>query len=140
MSVQSIRFCNVCDNKYYHHIEENSLVYFCRVCGDVDNSLLDQHSCVLNIKYDNKGSIPLAHIINKYTKYDPTLPHIYVPCPNVKCKGLTTSDSIGSTTSSSEKDKTDVVTDAIYIRYDEKHMKHLYICTICDHVWKTTDT
>jgi len=127
MSSQSIRFCNLCDNKYYHHVEDDSLVYFCRVCGTVDNMVSDERTCVLNIKYDNKETKPLEYIINKYTKFDPTLPHIYVPCPNEKCDSY-------------KKDKDgDKHTDAIYMRCDEQNMTHLYICTVCDHIWKTAE-
>ena len=25
----------------------------------------------------------------------------------------------------------------IYIRYDDKNMKYVYLCPECDHVWKT---
>ena len=34
-----------------------------------------------------KGEQNFHHIINKYTKLDPTLPRVYnIPCPNKECK------------------------------------------------------
>jgi DNA-directed RNA polymerase subunit M/transcription elongation factor TFIIS len=128
MSNQVIRFCPLCDNKYYHHIEQEALIYYCRVCGNKDETISNERLCVLNIDYDNKETKPIEYIINKYTKFDPTLPHIFVPCPNEQCK-------------SHKQDKEgEKHTDAIFIRYDESNMKHLYICTLCDHIWKTNET
>jgi len=119
---QLIRFCEDCDNKYYHMIENDELLYFCRVCGKKDASTSKTSHCVLNIAVDNKSSQPLEHLVHKYTKYDPTLPHIFVPCPRETCP----------TNKESHKE---THTDAVYIRYDNIHMRHLYICTKCDFVW-----
>ena len=123
-----LRFCPDCENKYYHKISENELIYHCRVCGkeEVDNS--QKTSCVLSIQYNKAETKPFDFIVNKFTKYDPTLPHINIPCPNVKCKSKT------------DKSKgTELTTDAVYLRYDETHMRHLYLCTICDELWKTNE-
>jgi DNA-directed RNA polymerase subunit M/transcription elongation factor TFIIS len=130
MSSQQIRFCPQCDNKYYHQVisdsEEDKLIYFCRVCGNKDDNITE--TCVLNIQYDEKNKTNYENIINKYTKYDPTLPHISIPCPNLECK----SNHVN------EKDSTTMKhTDAIYIRYDHENMKHLYMCVLCDFIWKT---
>jgi len=64
--------------------------------------------------------------VNKYTKYDPTLPHINIKCPNDNCKTNTTNNP-------------ENVTDAIYLRYDNTQLKFLYICTEpdCNYKWKT---
>tara|TARA_Y100000389_G_C17193960_1_gene380261 strand:- start:262 stop:678 length:417 start_codon:yes stop_codon:yes gene_type:complete len=135
MSTQRIKFCPLCDNKYYHKLVDNkengnndqSLVYYCRVCGHQDENITG--ACVLNIQYDTtSGSGSNAnyeYVINRYTKYDPTLPHIQIPCPNEDCK--------------SNNNTKDANTDAVYIRYDHDNMRHLYMCTDCDFVWKTHD-
>jgi hypothetical protein len=74
-----------------------------------------------------KGEQKFNHIINQYTKFDPTLPRIYnIPCPNKECKS-----NIGN----SEKTPTEI----IYLRYDDDNLKYLYICCICDTIWKTND-
>jgi aspartate carbamoyltransferase regulatory subunit len=73
-----------------------------------------------------KGEQKFNHIINQYTKLDPTLPHIFnMQCPNPGCK--TNTESKGST-------------EAIYIRYDDANLKYLYMCVECDTVWKTDDS
>lgn len=115
----TIRFCENCDNKYYHNIENNQLKYYCRVCGNTETNVAKEALCVLETQFQ-KESYNFDHLINRYTKFDPTLPHIHLQCPNDACK--TNKDSH--------------VTDAIYIRYDNKQLKYLYICTECDHKWK----
>ena len=68
-----------------------------------------------------------GNIVNKYTKLDPTLPRINtIKCPNPECK---------SNTKDGEKDR-----EVIYMRYDDINMKYVYICAVCDIVWKTDET
>jgi len=62
-------------------------------------------------------------VYNPYTKFDPTLPHINIPCPNVACK---------------TNEKEEPITDAVFIRYDSNGLKYLYICTECEHKWKNS--
>ena len=60
--------------------------------------------------------------VNKYTKHDPTLPHLNnMQCANQDC--ITNQE--GSNTKS----------DIIYIRYDESKMKYIYLCCNCDKAW-----
>jgi len=128
----TIRFCSNCQNKYYHRIGKDKvsltdiLQYYCRVCGNTesnDNTESKLPLCVLNTQF-KKSSVNLDFIVNKYTKHDPTLPHISIKCPN---------DSCNTNTSENENN----VTDAIYLRYDNVVLKFLYICTVCNHKWKT---
>ena len=126
MSIASIRFCTQCDNKNYHRIAEDTLVYYCRVCGFQDPNISNEALCVLDTQIQT-GVQNFDHIVNRYTKFDPVLPHIYVRCPNDVCK--TNNDS----------DKSKQITDAIFIRYDDSKLKYLYICTECDTKWKTDD-
>lgn len=120
-------FCNNCSNMYYIKLSEednNSIIYYCRNCGNIDNSLLTGKKCILkeNInKTDNK----FDKIVNKYTKYDPTLPRInYIKCPNETCNSNNDSFDIASR-------------EIIYIRYDNTNMKYIYLCSHCDYVWNT---
>ena len=123
-SVQTIRFCDICENKLYHQIHEDALTYYCRVCHITDDSAVQQGACVLNIQYGQESAREtFDHIVNKYTKQDPTLPHIQLPCPNEKC-------------SMHGDNKT---SDVIYLRYDNTNIKHLYMCTACDFTWKTNE-
>jgi DNA-directed RNA polymerase subunit M/transcription elongation factor TFIIS len=103
--------------------DTNKLIYYCRNCGNKDETITDEGVCILNTQL-KKGEQKFNHIINKYTKLDPTLPRIYnVKCPNSGCK----------TNSDNEKKMPEV----IYIRYDDENLKYLYICAECDYTWKT---
>lgn len=117
---QTIRFCEKCDNKYYHEISEDKLIYFCRVCGHKDTNMTNEGLCVLNTQYHDSNK-SFEYVVNRYTKYDPSLPHIYLKCPNEKCK----------------TNEEEHVSDVVYLRYDKHAMKHIYICTECDYTWKT---
>lgn len=114
----------------------NTLVYYCRVCEYKDTEDLDYvnvgHS-VLCTQF-KKGEQRFNHIINRYTKLDPTLPRIYnMKCPRLECK--TNEQTTSSKEETSEKDPKVTETEIIYMRYDDDKMKYLYICAECDHVW-----
>ena len=118
-----MHFCSKCQNMYYISIDPsnaNKLVYYCRNCGNVDESLSVNNVTVSKIIL-KKSEQEFSHIINKYTKLDPTLPRINtILCPNVSCK--TNTD--------------DFPREIIYIRYDDTKMKYVYLCSTCDTVWK----
>ena len=79
--------------------------------------------CILNVQTNNEEQ-HFNRIINKYTKHDPTLPRIYnMKCPNNKCKSNTNTPPTNP--------------EVVYMRYNDADMKYLYICTDCDHTWKT---
>ena len=123
-----MKFCTICDNMYYIGINEknsNQLSYYCRNCGHVDETMTSENVCVLKTQI-RKGEQKFNHIINEYTKYDPTLPRVHnIQCTNSACK------TNGNHPTPSE---------VIYIRYDDDNMKYLYMCVTCDTVWKTDDT
>jgi DNA-directed RNA polymerase subunit M/transcription elongation factor TFIIS len=112
-----MKFCDKCDNMYYIGIDQsdtNNLIYYCRNCGNKDETIAEEGTCVLNIQL-KKGEQKFNHIINEYTKLDPTLPRIYnIKCPNQSCK-------------SNAKDNTKFP-EVIYIRYDDNNLKYVYIC------------
>ena len=119
-----MKFCVKCDNMYYIGIsvdDPNVLTYYCRNCKHKDETITEEGVCVLNSQL-KKGEQKFNHIINEYTKLDPTLPRIYnMNCPNVECK----------------TNKEDKKAEIIYIRYDDDNLKYLYMCTECDTTWKT---
>jgi DNA-directed RNA polymerase subunit M/transcription elongation factor TFIIS len=119
-----MKFCSTCSNMFYIKINEsdsNSLLYYCRKCGEVESHLDSGSLCVSSITTKDNNSF--EHVINEYTKLDPTLPRLSnVLCPNNEC--------------STNKDNTDK--EVLYIRYDNINMKYLYMCTICDYFWKPT--
>ena len=122
-----MKFCNQCNNMLYISISEtdgNKLSYYCRNCGAKDDSITADSVCVLETQL-KKGEQKFNHIINQYTKKDPTLPRIYnVRCPKAGCE--TNHD-------------TSKPAEVIYMRYDDDALKYLYICVTCDTVWKTDD-
>ena len=126
-----MKFCVNCHNMYYISINEkdqNKLSYYCRNCGHVDETLASENICVLNSEL-KKGEQKYNHIINEYTKQDPTIPRLYnMECPNESCKS--------NASSSSSKRNPEI----LYIRYDDNTMKYLYMCSDCDFVWKTNDS
>lgn len=118
-----MHFCSICRNMYYIRINEedsNKLEYYCRNCGNEDHTLAFENVCVskTNVK---KTEQSFNHIINKYTKLDPTLPRINnILCPNPDC----------------DTNKKDSEREIIYIRYDDTNMKYVYMCSTCDTVWQ----
>jgi DNA-directed RNA polymerase subunit M/transcription elongation factor TFIIS len=125
-----MKFCIKCNNMYYITIDNNNedkLSYYCRNCGHKDVDIDNEGVCVLNT-HMKKEKQHFEHIINKYTKLDPTLPRIQnLPCPNSDCKTNKKSE-----TNLGEKE---VPRDVLYIRYDDNNLKYLYMCCICDNVW-----
>ena len=121
-----MHFCTNCSNMYYIRInsdDPNKLVYYCRKCGNEDKFLAIENVCVSKTQV-KKSEQTFSHIINKYTKLDPTLPRINtILCPNSDC-----------ITNTELKNR-----EIIYIRYDDSNMKYIYLCSDCDSVWQTND-
>ena len=122
-----MHFCNICSNMYYIRInadDPNKLVYYCRKCGNEDTTLAAENICVSRTQI-KKSEQSFNHIINKYTKFDPTLPRINnIKCPNADCA-----------TNKEGKER-----EIIYIRYDDVNMKYVYLCCDCDTVWRINDS
>ena len=72
-----MHFCSVCQNMYYIRIDEESgskLIYYCRKCGNEDTNLTASNVCVSKTNFKQEAQ-SFNHIINDYTKFDPTLPY-----------------------------------------------------------------
>ena len=125
-----MHFCNKCENMLYIRLlaeDSDNLVYYCRNCGESDQLIDKDNICVSRTDIVIKEKAYL-HDINEYTKLDPTLPRTNnIKCPNQLCK------------SNTEEHRHTVNNEVIYLRYDDKNMKYIYICTICDKVWKTNE-
>jgi DNA-directed RNA polymerase subunit M/transcription elongation factor TFIIS len=103
--------------------DANKLIYYCRNCGNKDSLISVKDVTVSNVQL-KKSKQEFTHIINKYTKLDPTLPRVSnILCPNAECL-----------TNTENKPR-----EIIYIRYDDSNMKYVYLCSTCDIVWKTED-
>ena len=109
------RFCKKCENMLYIELDEettNDISYYCRKCG-YKETVEDSHEyCISTINVKKKDQKKGGYI-NKYTKQDPLLPTIKMPCPNKSCGH----------------------TDITYIRYNEENMNYIYICPKCDTTW-----
>ncbi len=122
-----MRFCINCDNMYYIKLDnqdENRLIYYCRNCGNEKNDLTNDNMCIskLNIQRNDQK---YKHVINQYTKLDPTLPRTSkIKCPNHQCSS-NADDSMQS--------------DIIFVRYDDSNIKYIYLCSYCETTWKTSE-
>ena len=84
-----MHFCINCQNMYYLKIREedggNTLNYYCRNCGHEDATLTAESICVSETQL-RRSEQKFTHMINEYTKFDPTLPRINtIKCPNQEC-------------------------------------------------------
>ena len=122
-----MHFCSNCQNMYYIKLGDddcNSIIYYCKNCGNSDSNLLDTNKCILKENI-NKNDSKFDNFINEYTKLDITLPRInYIKCPNEKCN-------------SNEASFDPTLREILYIRYDDTNMKYLYLCSHCDYKWST---
>ena len=94
-----MHFCSVCHNMYYLKISDteeqengeinqsvDTLIYYCRNCGNEDKSLTVDNVCVSETQL-TRSEQKYTHMVNEYTKYDTTLPRINtIKCPNQDCK------------------------------------------------------
>ena len=125
LEYKNMHFCIQCGNMYYLQLkkdDENQLIYYCRNCGNEDDSIVTNLNNIYVSKTDIKKEMNYKNSINKYTKLDPTLPRIHnIDCPTPECD------------SNSEESK--VEKEILYIRYDDKNMKFVYLCGVCGTVW-----
>ena len=134
-----MHFCNKCENMLYIRLVNETadeLVYYCRNCGEVDKTITKENICVLQTDIVIKEKAYL-HEINEYTKLDPTLPRTNnIKCPNQSCPS---NKVVGEEPEISKEDDEKLKNDVIYLRYDDINMKYIYICTLCDKIWKTSE-
>jgi DNA-directed RNA polymerase subunit M/transcription elongation factor TFIIS len=168
-----MHFCTDCGNMYYIRLTDtNGIVYYCRNCGH-ENDTITIDSVVVSHTSLKSENTQYAHVVNKYTKMDPTLPRIStILCPNMECPCnrnhnptqyadraaiLGTSEeeaisgsgsapatvgavaavaTVGTVGAGSNADDA-VPREVIYLRYDDINMKYIYLCAVCNTIWKT---
>lgn len=123
-----MKFCTNCNNMYYyatlHESKRNEFIYHCRYCKNTERIENNGSYVVIDSKM-KKQENKFNHIVNQYTKYDPTLPRIHnIQCISTECPS---------------REKEDGNTEVIYMLYDENQLKYLYICVHCNTTWKTND-
>ena len=122
-----MKFCAVCQNMLYITIkDDDSLSYYCRNCDYSEDCLTSV--CISSSSDVIKNANSYRNVINEYTKFDPTLPRVNnISCPDTGC--ATNHDQ------ASERAEKEV----IYLRYDSKNMKYLYLCCVCNTSWVLDD-
>lgn len=125
--IPKMHFCKKCSNMYYIRLDDENnhqLIYYCRKCGDEDTTITQENMCVSKVQL-RRGEQRFSHIINEYTKLDPTLPRINsIRCPNTNC----------------ESNKNESKREVIFIRYDDVNVKYIYLCAVCNTSWKTDES
>ena len=131
-----MHFCNKCENMLYIRLlaeDSDSLVYYCRNCGESDKLIDKDNICVSRTDIVIKEKA-YRRDINEYTKLDPTLPRTNnIRCPNPSCNS-----NVEHNTRDGEGEGENNKNEVIYLRYDDKNMKYIYVCTICDKIWNTS--
>ena len=154
--IHTMHFCTDCGNMYYIRLTDtNGIVYYCRNCGHEDDTITIDNVVVsqTSLKSERKK---YEHIVNKYTKLDPTLPRIStILCPNTECpcnrnhnptqyadraaivgvEEEAISGAAGAATGVGADDA--VPREVIYLRYDDINMKYIYLCAVCNTIWNT---
>lgn len=128
-----MNFCGNCKNMYYTQIDEDTdnLQYYCRKCGNIDK-ITDKKFLCLSEYSEKDTDDAIIQSVNRYIKYDVTLPHIHnIKCPNDSC--ISNNSPNNDDTNSEDQSKNEVV----YIRYNNTDMKYVYLCCHCDNVWKS---
>ena len=122
-----MHFCDNCQNMFYIKLEENdenSIIYYCKNCGNTNKSLINTNVCISKENF-NKSNLSSNNFINNYTVLDNTLPRTNtIKCPNHECL---------SNTTDFDNEKREI----IYIRYDDNNMNYIYLCSHCQTNWKT---
>jgi DNA-directed RNA polymerase subunit M/transcription elongation factor TFIIS len=120
-----MKFCEICQNMLYITLKEdekNTLSYYCRNCGY--NKDCETSVCISSSSDVMRNANSFRNIINEYTKFDPTLPRLNnILCPNENCP------------TNEEDAKKRKEKEVIYLRYDNKNMKYIYLCCVCDTTW-----
>jgi DNA-directed RNA polymerase subunit M/transcription elongation factor TFIIS len=122
MRDSSIRFCAVCSNYLYLHVDETTgdLQRSCRNCGYKDTA--EQGGLVSEMRIEQLTAEGY-NLINEFTLRDPRLPHL---TGTLKCiNGVCASNTEGRES------------DIVYIKYDYENLRYMYICTQCKTSWRS---
>jgi len=143
---------------YIRLTDANGIVYYCRNCGHEDDTITIDTAVVSHTSLKT-GNQQYAHVVNKFTKFDPTLPRIStILCPNTECPcnrnhnptqyadraaivGTTEEEAISGAAATVGVGATGaddaVPREVIYLRYDDINMKYIYLCAVCNTIWNT---
>lgn len=151
-----MHFCTECGNMYYIRLTDtNGIIYYCRNCGHEDDTITIDNVVVSNASFKT-GTNQYAHVVNKYTKLDPTLPRIStILCPNMECPcnrnhnptqyadratilgNAADEEPVAGAAAVGASADDAVPREVIYMRYDDVNMKYIYLCAVCNTIWNT---
>ena len=118
-----MNFCE-CGYMFFMKISktDQSLLFYCRNCGNTE--VPEKKHLVATKIIVERNEKNWKHYVNKYTKYDPTIPYdSTLDCPNTECQ--------------THEKSNDLEKKILHIRYDEENMKYLYLCYHCAYTWNT---
>ena len=146
---------------YIRLTETNEIVYYCRNCGNEDDTITIDNLVVSQTCLRQTG-VKQTNGVNKYTKLDPTLPRIStIQCPNSDCpcnrnhnptQYADRATITGTTEEANEANEANEASEAseakhvdadaaprevIYLRYDDIRLKYIYLCAVCNTIWNT---
>lgn len=100
--------------------EQDMLIYKCINCGFEDKDV--KGGLIVESMLQESTSEGYKILLNEFTRYDPTLPHVKnIKCPTGTCSTNTTGQE----------------RDVILVKYDAVNMKYIYICNICGTEWRS---
>ena len=128
----------------------NKLIYYCRNCGNTDESIEKMGGCIYEKNYSQENQ-RIRHLVNAYTKFDITLPRLFhITCVNNQCSSNihkkawinntnefipTTTPPAAAAAAATTTTTTFPETEVIFICYNDKDLKFVYLCVHCDSVW-----
>lgn len=133
----SLKFCGKCHNMLTMSVTDEDLIYRCPMCGLSEKVSGNNPICVLSRDehFQGGGAGGYDHLVNEYTKYDPTCPRTReVMCPNDNCP-TRYSGSDSESSSSSSRRKPLRPQEAVIVRVDEVNLIYMYICVECNTRW-----
>ena len=116
-----MEFCEVCDNMLY--VKTNATKQLVKYCKHRLYEKVETMNTAIRISQTiySEDDLLYNQNVNKYLRFDPTLRRIrdpHITCPNTDCTATPDNNQV------------------IYIKYDAKNMKYLYVCETCGHTWK----
>lgn len=105
----SIQFCSTCETAYTTAVIDKKLKLVCRNCGHEEETA----NIIVHRTLFDAEEVDKTALVNVNTKHDVSLPiTTKKSCP--KCDNH----------------------DAAFMRYKDSSMALMFICTVCDSVWK----
>lgn len=118
-----MEFCDVCNNMLYMKTSENKkMLKYCKHCPF---TIENQQSGAIKISETMYSDDDLLYNqnINQYLRFDPTLRRI--KDEKTKCNK---EDCVSNTGAKEQQ--------VLYIKYDPRNMKYLYVCDHCGNIWR----